>query len=197
MKQDDAAEHAFLEAWRRGSKEADERLRAMYKDRRGSLAGYDEYLLGKSKGRENTNDGWKLPAPAFKVTALDGKSYDLQSLRGKVVVLNMWFIGCGPCRKEIPALDALAREFAGKGAVFLAPTPDSAEELNDFLKTAAFGYTIIPRADAVLDLFNVAHFPTHIVIDRDGQIELLMVGARPRAPEEVRRVLLRLFNAKT
>ncbi len=194
MKQNDRAESSFIEAWRRGSKEADERLKAIYKEKRGTLEGYDEYLLGRSKGRENTNDGWKLPAPQFKVEALDGKTYDLKSLRGKIVVLNMWFIGCGPCRKEIPALNAIAREFKTKDVVFLAPTPDLPDPLKDFLKTMAFDYNIVPQADGVLDLFNIAHFPTHIVIDRDGQVELMMIGARQRAPEEVRRVLLKMFE---
>ncbi|MGH9840129.1 MAG: redoxin domain-containing protein [Blastocatellia bacterium] len=192
MNQNDRAESAFIEAWRRGSKEADDRVRAIYKAKRGTLEGYDEYLLGRSKGRESTNDGWKLPAPQFKVTALDGKTYDLKSLRGKIVVLNMWFIGCGPCRKEIPALNAIAREFKTRDVVFLAPAPDLPDALKDFLKTTAFDYNIVPQADGLLDLFNIAHFPTHIVIDREGQVELLMVGARQRAPEEVRRVLLQM-----
>src|SRR5262245_15738329 len=196
MNQDERAENAFVEAWRRGSQEAEERLKAIYRESRGSLQDFDEYLLAKGKAEKKANDDWKLPAPQFKVSSLDGKTFDLKSLRGKIVVLNMWFIACGPCRKEIPKLNEVVREFKNKEVVFLAPTPDFPDSLKSFLKTMPFEYSIVPEADRILDQFNVAHFPTHILIDREGQVEIMMVGARERAPEEVRRILLKLTGAQ-
>ena len=196
MNDEARAEAAFIEAWRRGSQEAEERLKASYKERRGSLQGFDEYLLSRSGRDSNPNAAWKLPAPQFKAASLDGKTFDSKSLRGKIVVINMWFIGCGPCRKEIPKLNEIAGEFKSKDVVFIAPTPDTAESLRDFLRVIPFDYNIVPEADGILDQFNVAAFPTHIVIDRDGRIEAMMVGAGERRPEEVRRVLLRMLNAQ-
>lgn len=194
--QQERAEAAFLEAWRRGSREADERLKARYKEQRGSLQGYDEYLVSKGKGEKAPGSEWKLPAPRFRVSTLDGHSYDSKSLEGRIVVLNMWFIGCGPCRKEIPKLNELAREFKKKGVLFLAPTPDLPETLQEFLKTMPFDYELVPNADRLLDQFNIATFPTHIVINRQGMVEEMMIGARERAPEEIRRVLLKLSQEK-
>jgi thiol-disulfide isomerase/thioredoxin len=196
INQPERAESAFLEAWRRGSREADERLKARYKERRGSLQGYDEYLVGKGRGEKSPASEWKLPAPRFHVSTLDGHSYDSKSLEGHVVVLNMWFIGCGPCRKEIPKLNELAREFKKKGVLFLAPTPDLPETLQEFLKTMPFEYELVPSADRLLDQFNIANFPTHIIINRQGMVEEMMIGARERAPEEIRRVLLKLSQEK-
>jgi hypothetical protein len=63
------------------------------------------------------------------------------------------------------------------------------------LKTTRFDYHIVPEADKIIEQFNTATFPTHIVIDRNGQIEALMVGASERRPEEVRRVILRMLNS--
>lgn len=197
MNQRDRAEAAFVEAWRRGSIEAEERLKEIYKEKRGSLQGYDEYLLAKGRGDRNISESWNLPAPQFKATSIDGRGYDLKSLQGRIVVLNMWFIGCGPCRKEIPRLNEVVREFRNRDVVFLAPTPDKEEELKSFLKSTPFEYNIVPNADNLLDLFNIAIFPTHIVIDRDGQVVAMMTGAAERRPEEVRRVLLRMFGAQT
>ncbi len=195
MGKEDRAEAAFIEAWRRGSQEAEERLKAAYKEKRGGLQGFDEYLLGKSRGDNNANTSWKLPAPQFKATSLDGRTFDSKSLQGKVVVLNLWFIGCGPCRKEIPKLSEIAREFRDREVVFIAPTPDSAESLRAFLKTTPFDYHIVPEADKIIEQFNTATFPTHIIIDRNGQVEALMVGASERRPEEVRRVILRMLDS--
>lgn len=195
MGKEDRAEAAFIEAWRRGSQEAEERLKAAYKEKRGGLQGFDEYLLGKGRSENNSDTSWKLPAPQFKATSLDGKTFDSKSLQGKIAVLNLWFIGCGPCRKEIPKLSEIAREFKDRDVVFIAPTPDAAESLREFLKKKPFDYHIVPEADKIIEQFNTALFPTHIVIDRNGQIEALMVGASERRPEEVRRVILRMLNS--
>ncbi|MDX2040661.1 MAG: TlpA disulfide reductase family protein [Acidobacteriota bacterium] len=190
------AETAFIEAWRRGSSEAEERLKDVYKGRRGSLTGFDEYLLAATKDKKIA--GWRQVAPLAKLTTLDGKRYELNALTGKVVVINLWFIGCSPCRKEIPRLNELVKEFSGKPIVFLAPSFDSAETLRDFLKTTPFGYQVVPNAEQIISgQFNASAFPTHIVIDQNGFVEATLVGASERRPEEVRRLILRLLNAPT
>ena len=91
----------------------------------------------------------------------------------------------------------MVSEFGNKGVVFIAPTPDKPEALREFLKALPFDYNIIPRADAIIEQFNTVHFPTHVVIDRNGLIESLMIGAGERRPEEVRRALLRMLNPQT
>ncbi|HKE04676.1 MAG TPA: redoxin domain-containing protein [Blastocatellia bacterium] len=194
MGKEDRAEAAFIEAWRRGSQEAEDRLKAFYKEKRGNLQGYDEYLLGKGRGENNSGSSFKLPAPEYRGVSLDGKTFDSKSLQGKIVVVNLWFIACGPCRKEIPKLNEVVREFRGKDVVFIAPTPDKPEPLREFLKTLPFDYNIIPGADRIIEQFNAVHFPTHVVIDRNGQIESLMIGAGERRPEEVRRALLQILG---
>lgn len=196
----DSAEMAFIEAWRRGSQEAEERLKEIYKGRRGNLNGFDEYLLSATKGKNAsaTLSGWKQAAPSVKLTSLDGKRFDLNALTGKIVVINLWFIGCSPCRKEIPKLNELVKEFSRQPVVFLAPSFDSAETLRDFLKKTAFDYQIVPDAEAIINgQFNASSFPTHIVVDKTGLIEATLVGASERRPEEVRRLILRLLNTQT
>jgi len=189
------AETAFIEAWRRGSQEAEERLKEIYKGRRGSLTGFDEYLLAATKDKKSSG-AWKQVAPLVRLTTMDGKRYDLNALTGNIVVINLWFIACSPCRKEIPRLNELVKEFNGKPVVFLAPTFDSAETLRDFLKTTPFDYQIAPGAETIINnQFNASSFPTHVVIDQNGFVEATLVGASERRPEEVRRLILRLLNA--
>jgi len=194
MEETAAAEKAFIEAWRRGSQEAEERLKALYREQRGGLEGFDEYLLAATKGKSAASS-WKQAAPSIRLTSLDGQRFDLNALGGKIVVINLWFIGCSPCRKEIPKLNELVKEFSGKPVVFLAPSFDSGETLREFLKKTSFDYWIVPDAEAIITgEFNASSFPTHIVINQNGLIEACLTGAGERRPEEVRRLILRLLN---
>src|SRR5262245_56053134 len=54
-------------------------------------------------------------AADFTLPALDGSQVKLSDLKGSVVVLDFWASWCVPCKKELPALDALARRYAGEG----------------------------------------------------------------------------------
>ena len=121
--------------------------------------------------------------------------WDADQLLGKIVVINLWFIACGPCRKEIPKLNQMVAELKDREVVFLAPTPDQAESLREFLKTTDFDYQIVPQAeDVIAGTFQASLFPTHLVIDRQGLIVAHLVGASERRPEEVRRIVLQLLN---
>src|SRR3979409_912395 len=101
----------------------------------------------------------KALAPAFRVTSLDGQVFDLADLHGKVVVLNLWFIGCPPCRKEIPELNNLVEEFKGKDVGFLALALDKAEELRAFIKEQPFNYHIVPEAKQVIKRYGGWVYP--------------------------------------
>lgn len=115
-------------------------------------------------------------APSFRKTALDGQVFDTGELKGKVVVLNLWFIACPPCVAEIPELNRLAEEF--KDVTFLGLALDSKDDLEKFLKDTPFRYHIIPDAgDVVLSSFRSGDgpgfsvaFPLHVVIDKTGKV---------------------------
>ncbi len=66
------AESAYLEAWRRGSKEAEDSLKALYQKKHGSLVGFEEYFSKKKETRAASPAG-KEPAPSVRVTTLDGQ----------------------------------------------------------------------------------------------------------------------------
>ncbi|MFF7750733.1 TlpA family protein disulfide reductase [Streptomyces sp. NPDC007971] len=64
-------------------------------------------------------------APDLAGNSLDGKPLRLSDYRGKVVVLNAWASYCGPCRAEVPELDAARKHLAGKGVEFLGLNADT------------------------------------------------------------------------
>jgi len=145
--------------------------------------------------------GDKPVAPTLFATTIDGKNIDTSDLKGKVVVLNLWFINCPNCVQEIKLLNALVDEFKdNKEVVFLAPAVSSAKELTPFLAKNPFKYQVIPSANNIIlgkfgtidkDGNITSPFPMHYVVDRTGVITLKMEGIKGVAA--VRAELNRLF----
>ncbi len=111
-----------------------------------------------------------MSAPDVSVRTLDGNNISLASLRGKVVVLSFWFIGCPACRAMEPSLNEFKSRFAGSDAIFLAMTTDPKEQLEKYLKKERFDYVQAFDARAAMSQFSFRGFPKNIVIDKRGKI---------------------------
>ncbi|MDI3321735.1 TlpA family protein disulfide reductase [Pinibacter soli] len=126
------------------------------------------------------------PAPSFSVVDVDGVKYDLQELKGKVVVLNFWFIGCAPCKKEMPELNKLVEKYKSKNVVFLAfevndNTPGKIKAVTE----GHFNYTMIPaKRNGISVQYKIKTYPTSYVIDQSGIIRFGLAAYNPfRLPE--------------
>jgi len=87
-------------------------------------------------------DGQKLDL--FNVRDINGNKADLKKAAGKVIVLNFWFIGCPPCRQEIPELNKIALEYAANpNVIFVAVCLDQDYQIFDFIKTSPFTYVFL------------------------------------------------------
>jgi peroxiredoxin len=109
--------------------------------------------------------------PQFTVTTLDGKTVDSADLKGKVIVLSFWFIGCPACMEMEPKLNAFKAKFADRNdVVFLAMTPDPAANVKKYLAKAKFDYIQGVEAKTAMEPFVYGVYPKNIVIDRTGKI---------------------------
>ncbi len=114
-------------------------------------------------------------APALVAPTPDGGSIDLNTLRGRVVVLNVWASWCPPCRAEMPLLSRLKATHAEDGLVVLALSADRHRDRNDAIAalkglnlTAAFMDGAKPNGYA-----NPEALPITYVIDREGIIRAI------------------------
>jgi peroxiredoxin len=116
------------------------------------------------------------------LTALDGSKVRLQELRGKVVLLNFWATWCPPCRREMPALDELYRQSRDRGLVVLAVTDDDVAAVREYAHKNRYSFPIVLDPERrSFEKYRVAGYPSSIVIDREGGIAAVFMGARSRA----------------
>ena len=117
------------------------------------------------------------PFGAFEDKDLNGNAYNINDLKGKVVVINFWFINCPPCRMEIPELNALVEKYKGRDeVVFLAVALDARQQLLEFLQMMPFKYNVIADGRYVARKFGVSAFPTHVVVDKAGLVKFHTAG---------------------
>ena len=140
----------------------------------------------------------------FAALTMDGIKIDTAALRGKVIVLNLWFVGCENCVDEIHLLNQLADEYKdNKDVVFLGLAASRKPDIEKFLVKNPFKYTIIPNAQMIiLSKFGTPDkhgeinvpFPMHYVIDRDGKVVVKEQGVK--GVDSVRAELKKQFSAK-
>jgi peroxiredoxin len=107
----------------------------------------------------------------FTLTDLQGKSWTLQALHGKVVLVNFWASWCQPCRKEMPDLDALYRRFKNQGFVILGISDEDAGKVKQLLAERSVTYPILlDPGRKVNELFRIDGIPKSFVYDRNGKM---------------------------
>ena len=112
------------------------------------------------------------PAPDFTAKSLAGPNVKLSELKGKVVLVNFWASWCGPCRQEMPILDALAKANKDSGLVVLGVNQDEeSDERDAFLKDNAVSFPILDDSkNAIAKAYKVAAQPSSVFVDRKGNI---------------------------
>ncbi len=126
-------------------------------------------------------DDQKRQEANFTLTDLQGRSWTLKDLRGKVVVVNFWATWCPPCRKEMPDLDALYQQFKDQGLVILAISDEEVAKVQPLIEQRKISYPILlDPGRKVNDLFDVEGIPKSFVYDRDGKLVAQSIDMRTR-----------------
>jgi cytochrome c biogenesis protein CcmG, thiol:disulfide interchange protein DsbE len=110
------------------------------------------------------------PAPPLIATALDGQTFDLAKLRGKVILVNFWATWCAPCRREMPVLDAFYRRYREQGLELIGISVDFPRDGAKMRKAAgAVSYPTAIINDMPVNGFGTPEgVPVTYVVDAEG-----------------------------
>jgi thiol-disulfide isomerase/thioredoxin len=125
------------------------------------------------------------PAADWEAKDLDGKTHRLADYRGKVVILDFWYRGCGWCMHAMPQVNRIAETFRDRPVAVLGMTID--EDVKDgrvVVEAMGLRYPVI-QARELPEKFGVQGYPTLIVIDQHGKIRDIHFGYSPRLFEEL------------
>jgi thiol-disulfide isomerase/thioredoxin len=119
------------------------------------------------------------PAPKFRARTMDGESINNESLRGKVVLIQFWATWCPYCKRDMPALEAIGREFAAEGLVIYGVNfAESKKKVKLFLEQSPRSSKVILLEDTNLAaVFDAKAFPMYVLIDRKGNLAGTQKGA--------------------
>jgi peroxiredoxin len=132
----------------------------------------------------------------FTLPDLQGQSVRLSALRGQVILLNLWASWCYPCRTEIPSMQALYQEYRSKAFTILAIASDSQGQasVRPFVEAHGLTFPVLLDPDNTVgtQLF-VQGIPTTYLLDKQGQIVRVELGARDWNSPRVRHLLTTLM----
>ena len=117
-------------------------------------------------------------APEFSLPSLKGSTVTLASMKGKVVLVDFWAQWCEPCKKELPQLDRLAKDYAQKGVVIVAVNIDKQRE-NAERMVKQLGVSLpvlLDPAGSVAGSYDLPKMPTSFVIDKKGIVRFINEG---------------------
>ena len=121
------------------------------------------------------------PAPAFVLSALDGRQISSADLRGKRVLLHFWATWCGVCRAEISSLKALARALPDDTRLLsVVADSDELETVRAFVREHDIRYPVLLSDAATLRRFGIGAFPTNYYLDEQGRVHDVTVGMSTR-----------------
>ena len=120
-------------------------------------------------------------APPLVLNDINGDSVDLSQFRGKWVFAHFWASWCGPCRREMPTIQAIDSEFKDSGLVIvLINTAEDEDTVFDFLGTVAPDMNTLLDSDGLAtEQWQPRGLPSTYFVDPEGKLRYIALGGRP------------------
>jgi len=126
------------------------------------------------------------PAGNFTLKSATGQNIKLSEYRGQVVLINFWASWCGPCRQEMPYLDAIYQQYEPLGFTVLGINVEQDRAMADkILRDIPVTFPILFDNDnAVSELYDLDSMPLTVLVDRNGEVRYMHRGYKPGYEDE-------------
>lgn len=142
-----------------------------------------------------TSDDDRRQMPSLQLPLLQGGRLNTDTLRGRVVLVNLWASWCAPCRTEMPALDSLQQEVGHGDVVFLSLNEDAnAASARRFLDGGSYRFPVALGGAGLHERFGAPGLPATILMDRSGKELRRWVGYA--GAEQITEIRTALAEAK-
>lgn len=118
------------------------------------------------------------PLPDFNFKDINGEMVHLSDLKGKPIVINLWFVECPPCKAEMPYLNAIKKRYSQTDVQFLSMTYETKEKVKKYLEKTPIEFRVIPDIDHYSDILT-SNFPQTVFVNRKGIITEIQSGLIP------------------
>lgn len=110
--------------------------------------------------------------PAFNLTTIEGENYTSANCKGKILVIDTWFVKCGACVREMPDLNRWVYHYKNRpDVIFLSLCLDDKQTIQQFLTRTGFAFLIVPDGRSYIEnALGVSMFPTKILVNKEGKI---------------------------
>jgi thiol-disulfide isomerase/thioredoxin len=137
------------------------------------------------------------PAANWTCMDLDGKEHALKDYRGRVVVMDFWYRGCGWCIRAMPQMKQIATHFVDKPVTVFGMNTDQVEDDAKFvIEKMRLNYMNL-KAKGVPEKYGVRGFPTLLIIDQEGIVRDIHVGYSPELRDDVVKSIERILEKKS
>ena len=128
------------------------------------------YSCGSTGNRSSATSSAKV-LPSFSVSTAAGNSFNLQNLKGKKVMVNLWASWCPPCRAEMPSIESLYQSIdTSKASIVLLSLDEQMENAVQFLQGSALSNRVFFPGESLPALFNVSGIPTTFFFNEKGEL---------------------------
>jgi thiol-disulfide isomerase/thioredoxin len=132
-------------------------------------------------------------APAWEIKDLEGQTHTLDQYKGKVLVLDFWYRGCGWCMRAMPQVKRVAAHYRGRPVAVFGMNNDREENDAKFVaREMQLEYPVL-RSEDLPAKYAVQGFPTLIIVDQQGNIADIHVGYSPELYAQVTAVVDQLL----
>lgn len=125
--------------------------------------------------------------PDFRAEDINGKQWTNADVKGKVMVLNCWFTGCGPCRAEMPEVSSWKDEMPD--VMFFSSTYEKPSTARPVLESRKFNWIALVNDKQFKDYLGGNGYPMTVVVDKEGIIRQVEFGTSPMQRETLKNTI--------